>query len=140
MSTRGRPIIPKNKQAKPNDRIICKICKGEFTRANRSKHNNTKVHKLMEKMNEDVRKILENDDQKQNRGEKISVTEFKKLNAIGRIKKKIDDMSEDYEISDNECDDNSESEDENILDDERYTLGQIIDYIQKISSKRKTYY
>lgn len=48
---RGRPPIPEDQRAKPNDRIVCNLCKKEFVRANRSHHNKTERHKLYERIN-----------------------------------------------------------------------------------------
>jgi hypothetical protein len=47
-----------NKGTKYNDRILCPICNKEFSRSNRSSHNKTKQHKLMELMNEKIRKLV----------------------------------------------------------------------------------
>jgi len=59
---RGRPRKLEQDKAKPRDRIICDICGGSFTRTNRTRHNNTKLHKAYEKMNKTVRKILLNEE------------------------------------------------------------------------------
>lgn len=47
-----------NKKAHPNDRLICNICNGKYTRAHRSAHNKTKVHQAYANMNSKLTKLL----------------------------------------------------------------------------------
>lgn len=54
----GRPKKSEETKAKPNDRILCPICKEEFVRSNRTNHNKTKIHKKMEQANTNLRKLL----------------------------------------------------------------------------------
>jgi hypothetical protein len=58
----GRPRKSEDEKAKPDDRIICDICQGVFTRAHRSAHKKTKVHQAYEKMNGKIQKLLLDED------------------------------------------------------------------------------
>jgi len=55
---RGRPRKSDEDKGKPNDRIKCNLCGKEFTRSNRSHHNNTQVHLLYKKVNEKMSKLV----------------------------------------------------------------------------------
>lgn len=46
----GRPIVPDNDKAHPNDKICCDVCSNEYTRSNKSKHDNSKWHKMAANM------------------------------------------------------------------------------------------
>lgn len=52
----GRP--KSENKAHWNDKIICKICGGKFTRSARTGHDKTKVHQIYAKMNDKMRKLL----------------------------------------------------------------------------------
>lgn len=54
----GRPKIPENEQAKPNDQLKCKLCDRFYMRGNYWHHKKTNIHKLCEKMNDDVRTLV----------------------------------------------------------------------------------
>lgn len=62
-STIGRPRKKEEEKCKPNDRIVCDICNGEFIRSHRWDHNKTKIHQAYLKMNNKIKKLLldEND-------------------------------------------------------------------------------
>ncbi|AEY99244.1 zinc finger C2H2-type domain-containing protein [Megavirus courdo7] len=54
----GRPRKKPEDKAKPNDKLICNICGGGYTRANISKHKKTQKHQIFEQMNDKVRKSI----------------------------------------------------------------------------------
>lgn len=56
----GRPRKLESEKAKPSDYIECKICGQQFRRNNRTRHNNTKVHKMAENINNNIRTLLMN--------------------------------------------------------------------------------
>ena len=58
---RGRPRKSEYEKAKPNDRVICKKCGKEYTRANKPKHDKTKIHRLYDKLEEKFRLYIIND-------------------------------------------------------------------------------
>jgi hypothetical protein len=58
MLKRGRPITDETKRAKPNDIIECSICKGKYTRANRSKHNKIRQHQQALRYEEIIKNTL----------------------------------------------------------------------------------
>lgn len=109
----GRPRVPINEQAKYNDKIICNICKGSYSRSNKVAHNKTKLHRAFEKINNDIRTLVNTDDEPV-RGGVMSVSTFKKTMAKNRIKKKINEMQDENSDTDDEVmTDNSGSEDDN---------------------------
>jgi hypothetical protein len=57
----GRPRKNEEDKARPNDRIICNICGEIFTRNNRNRHKDTKIHKAYENMNNKLYKLLLDD-------------------------------------------------------------------------------
>lgn len=57
-SSVGRPRKKEEDKAKHNDRVICDICGGSFTRSHRSSHNKTKIHLLHKNMNDKLKKLL----------------------------------------------------------------------------------
>jgi hypothetical protein len=54
----GRPKKTEDTKAKPNDRVTCDICKGTFTRGNRSAHKKTRYHQAFHKTAEFIKKTL----------------------------------------------------------------------------------
>jgi hypothetical protein len=54
------PIIEK-KYANPKDIIKCNICGKEYTRANKYRHDRTKIHQLLLKMGNKLRQYLYED-------------------------------------------------------------------------------
>lgn len=58
MSKSGRPKIPEEKKCKPNDKLICDICGGNFTRSGRTGHNNSKKHQIYVKLTKTGRELL----------------------------------------------------------------------------------
>jgi hypothetical protein len=55
----GRPKLdPSQKTKKPTDRITCDLCGKEYTRANRSTHNKTKIHQQAVKYETLIRDTL----------------------------------------------------------------------------------
>ena len=57
----GRPKMDEEDKGKPNDKVECKLCGKVFTRSNRSKHKRTQRHKLYEKVNTKMAKMVLND-------------------------------------------------------------------------------
>lgn len=51
----GRPKIEPVNKKKYNDKIICDICNGEFSRSARSRHNKSQKHQAMLKINDFVK-------------------------------------------------------------------------------------
>jgi len=58
---RGRPRMADEEKGQPNDRVICDLCGGKFTRSNRSSHKKTEKHKLYEKVNKKMAKLIFDD-------------------------------------------------------------------------------
>jgi hypothetical protein len=65
---RGRPKkilggvlnLVEDEQVKgPNDKIVCEICKGSYTRSNSGHHKKTKLHQKMLQMNNKLRELLD---------------------------------------------------------------------------------
>lgn len=113
----GRPKIPKNEHVKYNDKIVCDVCNGTYTRSNKAAHNKTNLHRRFEKINKDIRTLVNTEDEPY-RGGIMSVSTFKKKMAADRIKKKINEMQDENSDTESESDDqmseNSDSEDEYI--------------------------
>ena len=55
---KGRPPMIEDEKAKPSDKIQCKLCNNLFVRSNRSHHNKTQKHKLYEKINTKLAKLV----------------------------------------------------------------------------------
>jgi hypothetical protein len=49
-SQRGRPRKLEEEKTKWNDTLICTICESTFIRANQTRHKNSKIHKMAEKL------------------------------------------------------------------------------------------
>nr|AVL93337.1 C2H2 zinc finger protein [Moumouvirus australiensis transpoviron] len=77
---KGRPKKNINEKAKPNDKIICNICGGSYTRSNITKHKNTQKHQIFETMNDKIRRVmLKNDTVKINDDNKIKNSNTKNI-------------------------------------------------------------
>lgn len=50
----------KYEKKNPNDKLVCEICKGTYTRCNRGHNNKTKVHQKMMQLDSRLRELLTN--------------------------------------------------------------------------------
>lgn len=57
-STKGRPRKQEHEKCKPTDKITCEICGKTYIRSGSAAHKITNYHKLHERMNTKLRKIL----------------------------------------------------------------------------------
>ena len=80
MNKVGRPRKKDEDKAKPSDYIECNICGHTFRRNNRSRHNNTKIHKAIAELNDDIRILA--------RTKKVNIPENNKYNGI-QLRKKL---------------------------------------------------
>lgn len=58
---RGRPLMTEEQKGKPSDKIKCTLCGITFIRSNRSHHNKTNRHKLYDKVNKKMAKLVLDD-------------------------------------------------------------------------------
>jgi hypothetical protein len=107
----GRPTVPEEDKAKPNDRLNCEVCGMDYSRSNKSKHIVSKLHKMAERLtagekqhggfngikeykhkklsNKEVKKRLKNLDSESESEEESSEEETPRKKSTHQYKKRL---------------------------------------------------